>query len=274
MTATTSTAVSAGRSFELPSFADVVRSEWHKFRTVRSTYWSLLAAVVVGLGLSALISLAASNHYPKASASDRLKWDPTSISTSGFGLAQLAIGVLGVLVISSEFSTGQIQMSLAAVPKRHRVLAAKGVVYAVVVLVVVEVLAFVAFFVGQAIIHANAPSVTLGDRDVLRAVIGAGLYAAVLGLLALAIGTIVRSAAAGIGILVALLYVLPGIAAALPSNLEHSVEKFWPTQAGGQLVSVYRAAHTLSPWAGFAWMAIFTAVVFAVAVVVLRSRDV
>jgi ABC-2 type transport system permease protein len=274
VTAASSTAVNAARSFELPSFADVVRSEWHKFHTVRSTYWSLLAAVVLGLGLSALISLAASNHYPDLSASDRLKWDPTSISTSGFGLAQLAIGVLGVLIMTSEFSTGQIQMSLAAVPRRHRVLAAKGVVYALVALVVVEILAFVAFFVGQAIIHTNAPSVTLGDHDVLRAVIGAGLYAAVLGLLGLAIGTIVRSAAASIGILVALLYVLPGIAAALPSSLEHSVEKFWPTQAGGQLVSVYRADHTLSPWAGFAWMAIFTAVVFAVAVVALRNRDV
>ena len=274
MTATTPTGVHTGRSYELPSFADVARSEWHKFHTVRSTYWSLLAAVVVGLGLSALISLASSNHYSKLSESDRAKWDPTSISTSGFGLAQLAIGVLGVLIITSEFSTGQIQTSLAAVPKRHRVLAAKGFVYAVVAFVVFEILGFVAFFVGQAIIHTNAPSVTLGDHDVLRAVIGGGLYAAVLGLLAVAIGTIVRSAAAGIGILVALLYVLPGIAAALPSNLEHSVEKFWPTQAGSQLPSVYRAAHTLSPWAGFAWMTIFTAVVFAVAVVALRNRDV
>jgi ABC-type transport system involved in multi-copper enzyme maturation permease subunit len=274
VTATTSPAVNQGPSFEVPGFADVVRSEWHKFHTVRSTYWSLLTAVVVGLGLSALISLAASNHYSQLSESDRLKWDPTSVSTSGFGLAQLAIGVLGVLIITSEFSTGQIQMSLAAVPKRQRLLAAKGVVYAAVAFVVVEVLALVAFLVGQAIIHANAPSVTLGDHDVLRAVLGSGLYAAVLGLLALAIGTIVRSAAAGIGILVAFLYVLPAIAAALPSNLEHTVEKFWPTQAGGQLVSIYRPAHTLSPWAGFAWMAIFTAVIFAVAVVALRSRDV
>ena len=274
MTAASLPAARAGRSFEPPSFADVVRSEWHKFHTVRSTYWSLVAAAVVGLGLSALISLAASNHYPNTSASDRLKWDPTSISTSGFGLAQLAIGVLGVLIITSEFSSGQIQVSLAAVPKRHRVVAAKGVVYAVVAFVVVEVLVFVAFFVGQAIIHTNAPSVTLGDHDVLRAVIGGGLYAAVLGLLALAIGTIVRSSAAGIGILVAFLYVLPAIAAALPSNLEHSVEKFWPTQAGGQLVSVYRSAHTLSPWVGFAWMTIFTAVVFGVTLVTLRDRDV
>jgi ABC-2 type transport system permease protein len=274
VTASTATAPNTGRSFELPSFGDVARSEWHKLHTVRSTYWSLLAAVVVGLGLSALISLASSNHYSKLSASDRAKWDPTSISTSGFGLAQLAIGVLGILIITSEFSTGQIQTSLTAVPKRYRLLAAKGAVYAVVAFVVGEILGFVAFFVGQTIIHSNAPSVTLADHDVLRAVIGGGLYAAVLGLLAVAIGTIVRSAAAGIGILVALLYVLPGIAAALPSNLEHSVEKFWPTQAGGQLASVYRAAHTLSPWAGFAWMTIFTAVVFAAAVVALRNRDV
>ena len=232
----------------------MVRGEWHKFYTVRSTYWSLLAAAVLGVSVSALISLAASNHYSKLSASDRLKWDPTTVSTSGFSLAQLAIGVLGVLIISSEYSTGMIQVTVAAVPKRQRILRREGLVFAVVALVVGEVVAFTAFLIGQAIIHTNAPSVGLGDHDVLRAVIGSGLYVAVLGVLALSIASIVRSAAAAIGILVALLYVLPGIAAALPGNLEHSVEKFWPTQAGQQITAVYRAAHTLSPWAGFGWM--------------------
>jgi ABC-type transport system involved in multi-copper enzyme maturation permease subunit len=256
------------------SFVDVLRSEWLKFRSVRSTYWTLLVVAALGIGLSALISLAASTHYKNASASDRLKWDPTSISTSGFSLAQLAIGVLGVLIISSEFSTGSIQTTLAAVPKRYPMLTAKGVVFGLVALVVGEIVAFVAFFIGQAIIHANAPSVSLGDPDVLRAVIGAGLYVAVLAVLALAIGTIVRSAAAGIAILVALLYVLPGIAAALPGNLEHSVEKYWPTQAGAQIGSVYRAGHTLSPWLGWGWMCLFTAIVMAVAVGLLRTRDV
>jgi ABC-type transport system involved in multi-copper enzyme maturation permease subunit len=253
---------------------DAARSEWRKFRSVRSTYWSLLAAVVLGIGLSTGIAALTSNHYSKLSPSNKLQWDPTAISTSGFGLAQLAIGVLGVLLISSEFSTGLVQVTFAAVPKRHRVLAAKGMVYAVVAVAVGELVSFVSFLLGQLIIHGNAPSVGLDDHDVLRAVIGPGLYVAVLGLMALGFGTIARNAAAGIAILVALLYVLPGVAAALPASIEHSVEKFWPTQAGSQVGMVYRAAHTLSPWAGFAWMCGFTAIVLAIATYLLRTRDV
>lgn len=256
------------------SLPHVVRAEWRKFRTVRSTYWSLLALTVLGIGLSALISAIASHHYSQAGPTDKAQWDPTAISTAGFALAQLALGVLGVLIMSSEFSTGSIQTTLAAVPRRTPILAAKAIVFGVVALVVGEVLAFIAFFIGQSIIKGNAPYVTLADHDVLRAVIGSGLYAAVLGILALSIATIVRNTAFGIVILVLLLYVLPGIAAALPGDIEHTVEKFWPTQAGGQITNVYRAAHTLSPWAGFAWFAIFTAVVYVIGAVVLRTRDV
>lgn len=273
-TTTVPTPATGGRAYAPATFADVLRSEWHKFRTVRSTYWSLLVAVVIGIGISALISLAAGNHYSKLSAGDKLQWDPTATSTSGFGLAQLAIGVLGVLIISSEYSTGLIQVSMAAVPRRYRVLLAKAAVYGVVALVVGEVVSFVAFSIGQPIIHTNAPSVSLGDHDVLRAVIGPGLYVAVLGVIAMSLGAIVRSAAAGIASFVALIYVLPGIAAALPSNIEHSVEKYWPTQAGSQIGMVYRAGHTLSPWAGFAWMCLFAVVLMAIALYLLQTRDV
>jgi ABC-2 type transport system permease protein len=273
VTGTTVAAPTMSRPRPPASLSDVVRAEWRKFHTVRSTYWSLLVAAVLGVGVSALISLAASNHYSKLSLTDRLQWDPTSVSTSGFGLAQLAIGVLGVLIITGEYSSGMIQTSMAAVPRRHRLVAAKSLVFGVVALVFGEIVGFAAFLIGQAIIAANAPSVGLGDHDVLRAVIGAGLYLAVLGVLAVAIGTIVRSAAAGIGTLVALLYVLPGVAAALPGGLEHSVEKFWPTQAGTQLTSVYRPTHTLSPWVGFGWMCVVTAVVLGVAVLLVNRRD-
>jgi ABC-2 type transport system permease protein len=256
------------------SLPHIIRAEWRKFRTVRSTYWSLLALTVLGIGLSALISAAASNHYANASPSDKAQWDPTSISQAGFALAQLALGVLGVLIMSSEFSTGSIQTTLAAVPRRTPVLAAKAIVFGLVALVVGEVLAFIAFFVGQSIIKGNAPYVTIGDHDVLRAVVGSGLYAAVLGILALSIATIVRNTAFGIVILVLLLYVLPGVSAALPANIEHTVEKFWPTQAGGQITDVYRNAHTLSPWAGLAWFAIFTAIIYVIGAITLRTRDV
>lgn len=257
------------------TFYDVFRFEWRKFRTVPSTAWCVLVAVVVGLGLSLLITLVTSHHFDKLSASDQSKWDPTAISTSGLALAALALVVLAVLMISSEFSSGMIQSSLAAVPKRYRVLAAKVLVFALVALVVGEVIAFVSFFIGQLIIHGHAPSVTLGDHDVLRAVIGPGLYVAVLGVLGLSIATIVRAAAGGIAILVAILYVIPAVAAGvLSGSIEHSFEKYWPTQAGQQITNVYRSAHTLSPWAGFVWMCIVTAVVLVVAGITFATRDV
>jgi hypothetical protein len=260
--------------FRPARFSDAARFEWTKFRSVRSTYWTLLVAVVLGIGLSALFSALASNHYSNLSATNKAQWDPTSTSTSGLALAVLAIGVLGVMTISTEYSTGMITTSMAAVPRRYRFLGAKALVYTVVALVVGEIMAFVSFFIGQTIIQGSAPYVNLGDHDVLRAVIGAGLDIALTGLLALAIAAIVRSTAAGIAILVAVIYVLPGLAAALPDSIEHTVEKFWPTQAGGQITSVYRSSHTLSPWLGFGWMALITAAILAVAFVLLQRRDV
>ena len=122
----------------LPSFVDVVRSEWTKARTVPSTMWTLIAAAVIGIGLGALISAVAANHYAKSSLSNKLTWDPTSISDSGFAIAQLAIGVLGILLITSEYSTGAIGSSLAAVPRRGRLLGAKAVVVVVLIFVVTE----------------------------------------------------------------------------------------------------------------------------------------
>jgi ABC-2 type transport system permease protein len=255
------------------TFLDVLRSEWTKARTVPSTRWTLIALVVLGLGLSALISALAAHGYAKSSASNRATWDPTSISGAGFGIAQLAIGILGVLLVTSEYSTGAIRSSLAAVPRRERFLAAKVVVIVVLSLVVVEILAFVAFFVGQSLISGHAPTATLGDPNVLRALVGDGLYAAMLGLLGLALGTILRHAAGAIAVLVALLFVLPGIAAALPTSIEHAVQEYWPTQAGAQVTVVVRTANTLTAWSGFGIMCLFVALVTALAFRLLRTRD-
>src|SRR5580700_9257515 len=122
--------------YRAAGFSDVLRAEWTKARTVPSTMWTLLVATVLGIGLSALISAIAANHYAKSSLSDKLTWDPTSISNAGFGIAQLAIGVLGVLFITSEYSSGSIGSSLAAVPRRGRLLGAKSIVITVLSFVV------------------------------------------------------------------------------------------------------------------------------------------
>ncbi|HEY1652536.1 MAG TPA: ABC transporter permease [Acidimicrobiales bacterium] len=261
------------RSYRPAGFSDVLRAEWTKARTVPSTMWTLMVTAVLGIGLGALISSLAANQYAKSSLSSRLTWDPTSISGAGFSIAQLAIGVLGVLLVTSEYSSGSIAGSLAAVPRRGRLLAAKSVVIMVLAFVVVEVLAFVAFVIGQALISGHAPTATLGQAGVVQALIGAGLYGALLAMMGLAFGTIIRNAAGAIAVLVAILYVLPGIAAALPASIEHTVQEYWPTQAGGQIATVVRTSNTLSPWAGFGVFLLFVAILSVIAFTLLNRRD-
>ena len=255
------------------TFGDVLRSEWTKFRSVRSTFWALTVTVVLGIVLGAVISAATAHSYARFSVSQKLTWDPTGVSGAGMAIAQLAIAVLGVLCISSEYSSGMIRTSLIAVPKRGRVLAAKSLVFAGVTFVVGEVTIFVAFFVGQALISGHAPHAALGDPGVARAVLGGGLYLTALAVLSVAAGTLLRRPAAAIACMMAVLLVLPGIAQALPDSWRNPVTEFWPTQAGSQLTSVYHSAHTLQPWPGFGVMCLFVAIVYAVAWTLLDRRD-
>jgi ABC-2 type transport system permease protein len=260
-------------TFRASTFDDVLRSEWTKLRSLRSSFWALTVAIVLSIGLGAVISAASAHGYAKTSVSDKLSWDPTSLSTSGMAIGSLAIVVLGVLYISSEYSSGMIRTSLIAVPKRGRVLAAKSLVFAVVTFVVGEVTSFVAFFVGQALIRGHAPHAALGDPAVARAVIGAGLDLTALAVLAVAAGTLLRHSAAAIASLMAVLLVLPGIAQALPESWRNPVNEFWPTQAGSQLPNVHHSAHTLQPWPGFAVMCLFVAIVYTIAAMLLNRRD-
>jgi ABC-2 type transport system permease protein len=178
-----------------------------------------------------------------------------------------------VLLITSEYSTRAISSTLSAVPRRGRLLVAKGTVMLVMTFVVVEVIAFAAFLIGQSLMSGHAPSASLGDASVLRALIGCGLYGALLGIFGLALGSILRHAAGSIAVLVALLFVLPGIAAALPTSIDNAVQEYWPTQAGSQIDTVVRTAHTLTPWAGLGVFALFVAIVSAVALHLLNVRD-
>jgi ABC-2 type transport system permease protein len=264
-------AVKAG--YRAATYTDVLRSEWTKTRTVATTGWTLLAGVVIGLGLGALISALAARQYADDTPGVRAMWDPTSISGAGLSIAQLAIGVLGVLVITSEYATGAIRGGLTAVPRRGRFLAAKAVVVAGLTVLTAGFIAMVSFFIGQALISGHAPTASLGQPHVLRAVLGCGLYGMLVGLLGLALGALLRHAAAAVTVLVALLYVLPGIAVALPTSVERPVLKFWPTQAGQQVANVVPGPYALSPWAGFGVMCAFVALVLAAAHLSLRRRD-
>jgi ABC-type transport system involved in multi-copper enzyme maturation permease subunit len=260
-------------AFRAATFGDALRSEWTKLRSVRSTFWALAITVALGIGLGAAISAAAAHGYAKSSVSAKLSWDPTSLSLDGIGVATLAIAVLGVLCISSEYSSGMIRTSLIAVPKRGRVLAAKALVFAAVTFVVGEVTSFAAFFIGQSLISDHAPDATLGDPGVARAVIGAGLALTALAVLSVAVGALLRHPAAGISCMVAILFVLPAIAQALPDSWRNPVLEYWPTNAGGQISNVHIAPHSLQPWPGFGVMCLFVAVVYAIAWMLLDRRD-
>jgi ABC-2 type transport system permease protein len=263
---------SPGRERRPARFTDAARSEWVKLISLRSTWITLLVTVAIGVGIGTLISYLRASHFASDGGFGG-GWDPTQVSFRALTIAQLAIAVLGVLVVTSEYGTGMIRTSLTAVPRRGRWLAAKATVFTAVALVVGEVTAFAAFLIGQAVISNYAPHATLGGHDVLRAVIGAGLYLAVIGLLAAVVGALLRNTAGAISAMVALLFVLPGLVEALPTSWANALSEWWPTEAGSQIYGVTRDAHTLAAWSGFGVLVLFTAVVYAVARLLLDRRD-
>lgn len=253
------------------TLATVIRSEWIKIRTVKSTFIILAVVVALAIGLGALIAWAVESNYNLDSTTI---FDPTSTSLAGLAFGQLAAAVLGVMVVTSEYSTGMIRTSLIAVPRRGRMLAAKAGVFTVVMLVVGEVSSFIAFELGQFILKHGAPSASLGQPSVLRAVIGGGLYLALVGLLGVGVGALLRNTAGSIAIMVAFLFVVPAIlSGALPSSVRNPVLKYWPTQAGSQIFTVHRDHHTLGSWSGFGLMVLFAAIILALATWLLLRRD-
>jgi ABC-2 type transport system permease protein len=260
---------------EVPLLPDVLRSEWTKLRSVRSTYWTLLVAAVATIGLSILICSVYVGRYSHLTAQDKLDFNPTEFSLNGLFLAQFAIAVLGVLIITSEFSTGMIRSTFAAVPQRRTVLAAKALVFGTVTLVVGMVSCFTAFFVGQSILSSKHIQAHIGDPGVLRSVAGAALYLAVLGLLAMGIGALIRHSAGAIATVVGLILVLPGLVAALPSSWGDTISPYLPSNAGAALfrTSARGGGHLLSPWVGFAVLCLYGAIALGGAAVTITRRD-
>jgi ABC-2 type transport system permease protein len=259
-----------------PGFGDLLLSEWTKLRSVRSTIWSLILLVVLTLGITILITAITSAQWNKIGAASRaqLLADPVGgILGAGVQFGQLTVIVLGVLVISSEYSTGAIRASLLAVPRRLPMLAAKGTVFAAVVLVVGEVVMFASFFIGAAILHSHI-ALSLGGRDVARAVLGGGLYLGVLGLFAMAIGTIVRHTAGAITGVIAFVIVLEPLSQLIPGTWGRHIHDYLPTSAGRLIIQTSQHSdQVLSAWQGFGVFCLWTAVLLAVAGVLLVRRD-
>jgi ABC-type transport system involved in multi-copper enzyme maturation permease subunit len=253
---------------------NTVRSEWTKLRSLRSTWLVGAVVLLLGLGVGALASSALGNAYATATAEERADWDPMAAGLPSLLLTQLAVGVLGVLVITGEYATGTIQPSVVAVPKRGRLYAAKAAVLGGLALALGQLVGFASFFIGQALIaNSGAPHAVLDQPGVLRAVIGAGLYLTAIALLGFGLGAIVRSTAGGIGLVVGVTLLVRLIAQALPTGMSDWMDRYWPTAAGEKIIAVVPQAGTLGPWGGFGLLCAFVAVVCGAGYVLLRTRD-
>jgi ABC-type transport system involved in multi-copper enzyme maturation permease subunit len=248
----------------------VLRSEWTKFRSLRSTVYTLLLAVALMIGLGALLAAIAASQ-PKG-----LDAGATAISTSltGTFFAQLSIGVLGILLITGEYSTGMIRASLAVVPARLPMLWAKLAVCAGAVFLTMLASSFIAFTVGQALLSGKHLNASLSDPGALRSIVGAALYLTVAAITALALGALLRNTAAAISTFVAVFFVIPPLAPLLPASWSDHFVQYLPSNAGAMLLDgTYGLAHPLSPWTGFAVMCAYALVLIGFAAWRLRRVD-
>lgn len=286
-------------------------SEWVKFRSLRSTWWSIGIALAISIGLGILFSDLRGNDIQTHGSFEP---DQTALSLRGFYLAQLAVGVLGVLSVTGEYSTGMIRATLTSVPRRTPVWVAKMAVFTAVIFVASLAAAFVAFLGGQALLRhytvggvwqtfdghrilatcgdakqlfgprvgtcppgASATVVhlgaTLGSPGALRAVFGASLYMVGIGLLAMGCGWAIRNTGGAIATLFGLVLVLPLLAEALPSHLQQDISKYLPLNAGTAIMNTVWGSDSLSPWAGIGVFAIYVVIALGLGLIVLRRRD-
>lgn len=260
-----------GHRSALSDFGDVMRSEWTKLRTVRSTYWTAVVAALAVLGVAAgsCGEWASNLARHRAELSDL---DPITTSLTGAYLAQLAVGTLGVLVISSEYGTGMIKATLTAIPQRRTVLAAKAVTFTAATFVFGQLVGFAAFGVGQAILSTQHAGVSLGHPGALRATFGSGLYLCTVGLLGFGVGAAVRHTAGAMAALFGLLFLPSALADLLPPSLHYVIE-YMPANAGSQIFTAHYQPPVLSPWTGFGVFCLYVLAALIAAVILTDRRD-
>jgi ABC-2 type transport system permease protein len=251
-------------------FPDALRAEWIKFWSVRSTVWSTGMLFVLGAGLTVLVCATSADWLASSKADE----SPGSFVTWGMMFAQITAVVLGAMTVTSEYGTGMIRATLAATPHRGTVLAAKGVVLTSTLFVVGTVTAFTGYLAGNWFLDNAGVGVSLSDDGVLRSMFGSGLYLAVLGLFAAAVGLLVRHTAAALSIVLALVFVVGTMVFLLPGAWGEWVAKLMPGNAGGEIATpVSFNPGLLDPWVGFAVFSGEVAAVLLVAYLSFRRRD-
>ncbi|MGH1564003.1 ABC transporter permease [Mumia sp. DW29H23] len=269
----TATVIPAEATTSLPDtrqgFGDVLRSEWIKLRTVRSTWWTLAALVGLGAGLTIVMCWGNAEWLASEGADE----SPGSFITWGMMIAQITAVVLGVLAVTNEYGTGMVRTTFAAVPRRGRVFAAKALLVSGVLFVVGTATALIGYFGGNFFLDREGIGMAL-EGDVLRSMYGSGLYMAGLGLLSLAVGTLLRHTAGAITITIAVVFVVSNMVALIPGDIGLFIERVMPGNAGSSVaVPVAFNPNLLDPWAGFAIFAAEIAVLMTLAAIALRRRD-
>lgn len=249
----------------------VLRSEFIKFRTLRSTLIVLGLTVVAIVGIGLLIAAVTNSNFASLHAGERAHFNAVDRVLAGSHIAELTVGVLGVLLISGEYSTGMIRATFGAVPARLPVLWAKLIVFASMVFLVCLVSSFVAFLGGEALLTSHG--VALSSPGALRAVVGVALYLTVVGVLGVAFGFIIRNTAGGIAALFAMLLVLPGLSNLLPSSWQDTIVPYYPSNAGQALYTLHGDGTSLAPWTGFTLFVGYAALAIVIAAITLRRRD-
>jgi ABC-2 type transport system permease protein len=249
----------------------VLHSEWIKMRSLRSTTITLLAAVIAMIALAWLVGWATNDHWNHMDPGERANFNAIDRSLAGVNLAQLAIGVLGVLLISGEYATGMIRATLSAAPRRLPVLWAKAGLFAAVTLVLMLVSSFLAFVVGQHFLASHGT--TLTAPHAWRAILGTAGYLTLIAVLAVAFGFAIRSTAGGIAALFGLLLVIPGVGQLLPASWQSHTLPYLPSNAGSAMYSARPDPTALPPSTGLLVLVIWVAVALAVAALLLKRRD-
>lgn len=257
-------------------FDGLLRSEWTKLRTVRSTTWSLAAMAAISVGLMSFIAWLLMRQWDTYSPEDQalMAAEPLEIIIEQpVFISQLVVAVLGVMTVSAEYTTGMIRSTLQAQPRRLQVLAAKVVVFAVLMFVVGELLSFAAFFAGRWIMSDHI-AVDLGDPGTARAVFGAGLFLTLLGLFSLAFGAIIRHTAGAITGVLGLVLIVSNLTVLLPGSWGAHVHAWMPTNAGQLILKpTLPPDPLLTQWQGLGVFAGWTVLLLAVAAYLFRTRD-
>jgi ABC-2 type transport system permease protein len=252
--------------------AKVVRSEWTKLRSQPSTFWSLLTAVALIVGFGVLYSLVRVTRPPRTAA-DMASFDPTAVGLAGVQLAQIAVAVLGVLLITSEYATGMIRVSMVAVPRRLPVLWAKAIVFVLTAPVLFVPATFATFLVSQSVLSRERLDTALNQPGVARAVLGSALYLGAVGLLGLGLGALLRNTAGAVSGLFAILFAPQLLSGLLPAAWSDRIYPYLPVPAGVAVTAVQPDPAALAPWSGFALFCLYVAVVLALAAWRLRRHD-